>query len=134
MSVSVTEKSNVVYCISCNCDNLYVGQTGREVGTRIAEHNWDWDHKKGAFSQHLPPLHEPKFDSFKILCSEANNEIREIKEALIIAQAKERTISNENLGQRAAVNRNRGRNLDPLWGLIISKFEVLPSTENGADN
>ncbi|KYN39812.1 hypothetical protein ALC56_05799, partial [Trachymyrmex septentrionalis] len=34
-----TSKSNVVYKISCNnCDASYVGQTGRQLNTRIAEH------------------------------------------------------------------------------------------------
>ncbi len=59
-------------------------------------------------------------------------EIREIKEALIIAQAGERAIDNENLGQRSSVNRNRGRNLDPLWDLIVSRFDNLPSAQNDA--
>ena len=34
-----TSKSNVVYKILCNdCDASYVGQTGRQLKTRIAEH------------------------------------------------------------------------------------------------
>ena len=34
-----TSKSNVIYKISCkNCDVSYVGQTGRKLKTRIAEH------------------------------------------------------------------------------------------------
>ena len=34
-----TSKSNVIYKISCNnCDASYVGQTGRQLKTRITEH------------------------------------------------------------------------------------------------
>ena len=35
-----TSKSNVVYKISCNnCDASYVGQTGRQLKTRITKHH-----------------------------------------------------------------------------------------------
>jgi hypothetical protein len=35
----VTETAGVVYSIPCqNCDKKYVGETGRLLGTRIAEH------------------------------------------------------------------------------------------------
>lgn len=33
------QQKNVVYCITCiNCQNLYIGETGRTIGSRIKEH------------------------------------------------------------------------------------------------
>ncbi|KYN40057.1 hypothetical protein ALC56_05544 [Trachymyrmex septentrionalis] len=47
----LTSKSNVVYKISCNnCDASYVGQTGRQLKTRIAEHRNHIRHKASARS------------------------------------------------------------------------------------
>ena len=41
-----TSKSNVVYKISCNnCDASYVGQTGRQLKTKITEHRNHIRHK-----------------------------------------------------------------------------------------
>ncbi len=59
--------------------------------------------------------------------SEKSDEIREIKEAFLISRVGERAIDNENIGQRSRVNRNRGRDLDPLWKLVIEKIPLPKS-------
>ncbi len=119
------QKSGVVYCVECSCGSLYIGQTDREVQTRVKEHETQWNLSKGAFSEHVGPLHNPSFINFRLLAFEKHNEIREVKEAFLIAQAGEDCIQNLNIGARSAVNRNRGRNLNENYALIISRFPNL---------
>ncbi len=104
-----------------------IGQTGRELETRLKEHQRDWKQRRGAFVDHSLHQHSPSFDSCSILATEKSLEIRELKEAMLIAQAGPSAISNENLGMRSAVNRSRGRDLNDLWLQVIGKFPALPS-------
>ena len=40
------DKAEVIYSIPCkNCNKVYVGETGRKFGTRLAEHKKDCDTK-----------------------------------------------------------------------------------------
>ncbi len=124
--VSEAHQSSVVYCITCDCQKLYIGQTGREFATRRDEHRQNWRHGRGAFVDHLSPDHLPHFDSATVLATSSSLEIRELKEAFLIAQAGNFAISNANIGFRSAVNRLRGRNLNGLWNRILTKFSPLP--------
>ena len=43
----VTDKSGVVYSIPChNCNDKYIGETSRSLGTRMIEHRRDIDNGK----------------------------------------------------------------------------------------
>ena len=126
------QKTAVVYHVACSCGKVYVGQTKREFGTRLGKHEDKWEEpltraghaKQGnAFTDHPKgPLHVIDFPNATILSQEQSDEIREVKEALLISKAGRRAIANENLGQRSAVNRNRGRVLDSCWAPLIQQL------------
>ncbi len=111
----------------CSCGNIYVGQTGREIQERVSEHKKSWEKKTGAFSSHIEPDHLPDFENVHVLESEKSTEIRELKEAMLILKAGEACIENHTLGQRSAVNRNRGKDLDPHWIEAVKRLDPLPS-------
>ena len=49
--ISDEEKTEVVYKIPCkNCERVYVGETGRPLGTRVKEHRKEVDSITGIFA------------------------------------------------------------------------------------
>ncbi len=129
--LSQSQQSSVVYSVLCSCGNIYVGQTGRELQERLSEHKKLWEKNGGAFSAHSQPDHLPGFENAEILARERSAEIREVKEAMLILQGGDTCIENHNLGQWSAVNRNRGRDLDPHWVQVVKRFDPLPSLAEG---
>ena len=88
-----TSKSNVVYKILCNdCDASYVGQTGRQLKTRIAEHRNHIRHKASARSvitdHRLSHNHDFQWDNVLILDEEPSYRKRLISEMLHIKKQK----------------------------------------------
>lgn len=88
-SISKYKKENTVYCIPCkDCNLKYVGQTKRELKTRLKEHqtNIKEHHTKwNSISKHRVELdHVMDFDSTKILDMEENKFARLISETLHI--------------------------------------------------
>ena len=88
-----TSKSNVVYKISCNnCDASYVGQTGRQLKSRITEHRNHIRHKtsvRSVITEHsLQCNHEFQWDYVKILDEEPSYRKRLISEMLYIKKQK----------------------------------------------
>ena len=84
-----TSKSNVVYKISCNnCDASYVGQTGRQLKTRITEHRNLIRHNtsvRSVIMEHrLQYDHDFQCDNVKILDEEPCYRKRLISEMLNI--------------------------------------------------
>lgn len=80
---------DVIYRISCNdCDASYVGQTKRQLGTRIKEHRSDINKKSGSpsvISLHRMDLdHEFDWDGVKILDRERSYGKRLISEMIHI--------------------------------------------------
>ncbi|KAL6416525.1 hypothetical protein ACFW04_013388 [Cataglyphis niger] len=81
--------SNIIYKINCdNCDASYVGQTGRQLQTRIKEHR---NHIRRNTSSHsiiidhrLQHNHEFKWNDVKILDTEPIYNKRLISEMLFI--------------------------------------------------
>ncbi|XP_018393372.1 PREDICTED: uncharacterized protein LOC108772348 [Cyphomyrmex costatus] len=68
-------KTNVVYKINCNdCDASYVGQTGRKLKTRIAEHRnhirWNTSSKSVITDHRLEQGHEFDWNNVQILDEE----------------------------------------------------------------
>ncbi len=110
-----SQQSDVIYCINCSCDKVYIGQTGREIQSRTKEHFEQWKRNQGAFRDHCSPGHNPKFEDVTIMASESSLEIRECKEAMLIAKAGQAAISNDNIGMRSAVNRSRGKIFENQW-------------------
>ncbi|CAF3018122.1 unnamed protein product [Rotaria sp. Silwood2] len=83
-----TRKIGVVYKIDCsNCDNFYIGQTGKNVEERIQQHQ---DNLKkinppnNKIVEHvITNQHRLKFDNPTILAYDNNKQRREMKETLL---------------------------------------------------
>ena len=110
------ERCEVVYKIPCkSCDSVYVGETGRKLGTRVKEHMKDVDQNtKGSFTRaarkesltqiHKSAItdhvkqnnHEIDWEEVSVLDRESDWRIRTIKEAIKIR------------GQRQVMNRDEG--------------------------
>jgi len=78
----------VVYKISCHdCDAPYIGQTKRQLRTRIKEHNLDIKKKIGSpsvISEHRNFNHDFGWDNIKILDNERSYQKRLISEMVHI--------------------------------------------------
>lgn len=89
-----TARSNVVYKINCNnCDASYVGQTKRQVHTRIAEHK---NHIRRSTTSHsvitdhrMSFDHDFEWDSVEVLDNEPHLHKRLISEIIHIKRQKE---------------------------------------------
>jgi hypothetical protein len=81
----ILDAAHVVYRISCtNCSQVYIGETGRRVESRLREHRYS----SSAVTQHMVTKgHIVDFDSVEILHFEQNWFKRRIKEAVRIDQA-----------------------------------------------
>lgn len=86
------QKSNVIYKVNCNdCDNVYIGQTGKKLETRLKQHQ-QYVNKRSAHSalasHSLDHAHSFNFAEATILCSEPHRKKRETLEALHIYTTK----------------------------------------------
>jgi hypothetical protein len=108
------QQSSVVYGISCSCSAVYVGETGRELQTRIKNHREGWE--KGdlatAFGTHTAC--QPAFDETEILAHESHPRLRLLAESAFIRAFGEREtiIPSPN---DSNINRNSGLILDQRW-------------------
>ena len=79
-----------------DCDKIYIGETKRNVGTRINEHSSYVKKKKDTvITNHISEnkttsnkYHEFDFDNFKIIDRETNETKRKISEMLLIKNTK----------------------------------------------
>ncbi len=83
------QRSGVIYKVDCDdCEKSYVGETGRRLCKRIAEHKAaerDGLIKKSCLAQHsVETSHRANFSDVKILTSEKNVALRKAKEAIYI--------------------------------------------------
>jgi len=88
-----THKNNIVYKINCNnCEASYVGQTKRQMKTRVKEHynNIKLDKSKhSVISEHIVNFnHNFDWDNIKILDIESNYNKRLVSEMLHIKEQK----------------------------------------------
>lgn len=64
-------KTPGVYCILCECDMVYVGQSSRIIQTRVKEHRWHILHSppdKSAVAEHsINHDHIMKYQEMQIL-------------------------------------------------------------------
>ena len=83
--VSDNEKSSVIYKINCNnCECSYIGETGRQLHTRLTEHknNIKTLYINSQLVQHMIQHdHTLNFDSVSILGTHKNTKSRKILEA-----------------------------------------------------
>ncbi|KYN28371.1 Dipeptidyl peptidase family member 6 [Trachymyrmex cornetzi] len=80
-NVEQSKKCNVVYKICCNdCNASYVGQTGRQLKTRIAEHrnhiNWNTTTRSVITEHRMQMQHDFDWNNIKILDEEPCYTIR----------------------------------------------------------
>lgn len=126
-------KSNVCYKVQCkNCDNVYIGQTGRHVKTRMAEHRRDvTPKKKNGNSSNTPrntpnktalkKHHETKghtfdFENYKIIGTEKHLGKRLIMEACNIITTK-----------NACNNRSDTENIETSYAPILRQhYRIEP--------
>lgn len=96
-----TSNNNVIYKIYCkDCDASYVGQTKRQLKTRLKEHmnNFKLDQSKhSVITEHMLNFnHSFNWDNVKILDSECNFHKRLISEMLHIKEQKNGINSNKD--------------------------------------
>ena len=103
------KKSGVIYKVTCgdsNCNEIYVGETGRTLGERASEHQ---KAPSALHSHHLSKGHSlPSMDQVSILSREGHKFLRFIKESIFI-----RLLS-------PSLNRNIGKyELPHIWDNAI---------------
>ena len=111
----ITETSDVVYDVPCGgCDKSYVGETGRQFGTRLQEHQKDvttvadvkftranrkastTEQHKSAITDHVAQEnHIIKWDEAKILDRDSNTFSRRIREAIEIRKKGAKAINRD---------------------------------------
>ena len=85
------DQQGVVYKVKCgDCENFYIGETGRKLRTRLREHEKDASSDKkeeciSGLSKHaMESKHNIIYDSAEILHKERNFQKRKLKEAIAI--------------------------------------------------
>ena len=104
-------KKGVIYCIPCkDCDRVYIGETGRTLSVRQAEHK---RHLANSHTQHsavaahaLDELHDINWGNISVLDHNDDFYKRRIKEALLI-----RHYSN--------FNQDCGLAISPVWNSFV---------------
>ena len=123
------KKAGVVYKISCSqCEKVYIGETGRQLGTRITEHRKEAEkisdrnftrstrrastneHHKSAITDHVcQNNHIMNWEASEIVEQESDKFKRWIKESICIRS------------NTPTMNRDEGvYQLSPLWTQVIS--------------
>ena len=100
------KKCGVIYHIKCeNCQNDYIGETARTLGTRLKEHV---TRSSSAVHEHCDNTgHNIEADNTTILTSEDSNIKRKVKEAILIKQ------------RRPSLNRDEGLELPPVYTPLL---------------
>ena len=103
------KQGGVVYSVKCSeCDQEYVEETARMLGTRFWEHT-DANHPNSAIEEHTSATsHQYTLDDTKILVREDKWFPRKIREALHIHK------------RYPALNRDRGHEIPPILLQLLS--------------
>jgi hypothetical protein len=115
-----------VYEIPCGCGKAYVGETGRNVSTRLLEHIRNvkkMDVRNSAVAEHACDTgasHFIRFDMARLLVREKGYVPRKIREAI-------------EIGRRPNFNRDGGWMLPPAWKTIIPKLKWTACSDNPVD-
>ncbi|KAI5639512.1 hypothetical protein NE865_08012 [Phthorimaea operculella] len=101
-----------VYEIPCDCGKSYIGETGRNISTRLSEHIRSMrkmDSNASAVTEHAlatDTKHFIRFDKVKVLAREKNFVSRKIMEAI-------------EINRRPNFNRDAGWALPPAWRPVL---------------
>ena len=122
-SIPREDQKGVIYKIQCECNAVYVGETGRPKKTRIKEHMADLQHgriEKSPIAEHGLICNKPfKWDSVDTIGSERHYRRRAIREAMEIKL------------QGANLNRVEGYQLSQVWYGVNQLKPVTPSQLQG---
>jgi len=130
------QDSNIVYLIECSCSVdgdpvIYIGETDRELQTRVKEHQDSWAggvrsrSATSAFSTHRTCT--PAFDRAEVLHHASHPQLRLLLESAYIRTVgrRETVLISPN---DANVNRNSGTRLQDRWLPIIRPSCTRPTT------
>ena len=121
--VEFEKRCGVVYKVPCrSCDATYIGESGRQLGTRIKEHKSEAEvaskkaftrkqrklsvskKKRSAITDHVSTKnHIIDWDGVRIIDREDNTDHRKVREAIWIRR------------EGHLMNRDRGLDLSPVW-------------------
>ena len=80
-----TEKKNIIYKLNCNdCSSVYIGESSRNAGIRVAEHRRDIENRKisnNMFQHNAEYGHNFDLNNVQILASETRTYPRKFMEA-----------------------------------------------------
>ena len=111
---TVVNKNSIIYSYSCgkiDCNEEYIGKSGRTLGERFKEH---LKAPSPVFIHQSSHGHETSVENFKIIGREENSLARTIKESVYIK------VNNPTL------NRNIGKyNLPHIWDKILLTIPEL---------
>ena len=113
------KQCGVVYNIKCKeCQSEYIGETGRQLKTRLSEHRRpsSSEQDSAVYEHHIKKRHEIDWDNVSILDRDNNTMARKVREALHIWQ------------HTPSMNRDRGYTLSPSYTTVLRKFP--PCTSN----
>ena len=104
------KQCGVQYSVKCSeCDQGYMGETARMLGTRFREHT-DGNHPTSAIEEHTSSTgHHYTLDDTKILVKEDKWFPRKIREGLHIHK------------RSPALNRDRGHEIPPILLQLLSR-------------
>ena len=110
----IQNQCGVVYNIPCNsCEDSYVGETARKMGTRFTEHTRS--DKESALLEHITNTgHSVSLEDVRILAREPRFGARKIKEALEIYKHK------------PSLNRDQGLELHPVLLQLLTPPDQTP--------
>lgn len=123
-------RAGVVYSIPCSdCEQYYIGETKRALGTRLKEHQANTrrgETEKSAIAEHAwKKDHRPAWDETSILAQARNENTLRIKEAFCIMTAEQEKI----------LNRDRGTAISDSWKPFLwrwSQPRATPQLRNPA--
>nr|XP_054760972.1 uncharacterized protein LOC129267271 [Lytechinus pictus] len=101
-----------VYRIACSCGKVYIGETGRNLTTRLKEHQNSynkWECEKSAIAKHANQLqHKILWEDAKLLTSIKHWHTRRVREAIEITQ-------------HDTVPQDSGLLINNIWNPLLNK-------------
>ena len=93
---NLLKQSGVIYRIPCSCGKIYIGETGRELGLRVQEHQKAvrlCSNRTGLDRHARDSGHSMDWDNITILAREAHWQKRKLKENLEIEKSRDRVLN-----------------------------------------
>ena len=115
-----------IYQVGCtDCDNIYIGESGRQLNTRIKEHrkSVSMGTSSSALSEHsMRTGHSINWDGVKVIDQESSEIKRKIKEAISIRR------------HHPKLNRDGGYELSKAYnGVIAAAHQAVSRSTNQSD-